>query len=316
MKQRRMAQRHINFTRSNEYEADRVGIESLAEAGFDPLGMATFFEVISRSTAPTEARVPEFLRTHPVGAARIAEARNRARSYPPVERENTRNYGIAKARLSVAGMDTPEKAVAYFENQDYEKQNDADRYGRALAYLRAGRNEDAHGIFEELVGKDQQVIAYHLGLAQSQLALEQVDAARSTYERALSLFPRNMPLVIEYGTALLQLGEADYAHELLLDVMNNEPPTPEQVRLIARAAIAAGDDAEAYYYMAEHSFMVGDLVRGVNFLQQALKLPELQEIQRARFEARIDFVQGFMTPEQLQQMRRLERSPPPIDAKG
>ncbi|MDZ7770881.1 MAG: M48 family metalloprotease [Woeseiaceae bacterium] len=91
-------QQQINFTRSNEYEADRVGIEALAEAGFDPDGMASFFEVISRDTRPHEARLPEFLRTHPVSSSRIAEARGRARDYPSVETENSRGYGIAQAR--------------------------------------------------------------------------------------------------------------------------------------------------------------------------------------------------------------------------
>jgi peptidase E len=39
-------------------------------------------------------------------------------------------------------------------------------------------------------------------------------------------------------------------------------------------------------------------------LQRALALPELQDIQRARFEARIDFIREYMTEEQLQQVQR------------
>jgi predicted Zn-dependent protease len=35
------AQQQINFTRSNEYEADRVGISALAAAGFDPQGISS-----------------------------------------------------------------------------------------------------------------------------------------------------------------------------------------------------------------------------------------------------------------------------------
>ena len=42
------AQQRINFTRANEYEADRVGIGLLAAAGFDPQGMPDFFETMSR----------------------------------------------------------------------------------------------------------------------------------------------------------------------------------------------------------------------------------------------------------------------------
>lgn len=297
-------QQQINFTRAHEYEADRVGISALAQAGFNPDGMASFFEVISRSAAPSELRVPEFLRTHPVSSNRIAEARGRARDYPSVRTEDSRGYGIAKARAIVSSFERPNQAVSHFERQKYVDQSDADRYGRALAYMRNGQYNDALGIFEELVNKDQDVIPYHIGLGQAQLGREDIGGATVTFERALALFPRNVPLVIHYAEGLLQLGEASRAHALLLDLLNNEPPTPEQVRLIARAANDAGDKAESLYYMAEYRFMIGDLVGGVIFLREALAVPELQEIQRIRFEARIDHVQGYMTEEQLQQMRR------------
>jgi predicted Zn-dependent protease len=302
------AQQQINFTRSNEYEADRVGIQALADAGFDPQGMASFFEVISRETRPVESRMPEFLRTHPVSSARIAEARGRARDIEVTALPDSTNYGIAQARLQVSRQSTAEDAVTYFERKAYERQSDTERYGRAVAYMRAGRHNEANRIFEELANKDQKVIAYHIGLAQSQLALEQIDSAEATFERAMQLFPRNVPLIVHYAEALLQLGEAKLAHRILLDLFNNVQPTPEQVRLIARAAIDAGDAAEAHYYMAEYSLMIGDLVQGVHFLRQALAVPELQEIQRIRFEARIDFIREYMTEEQLQQMQRNRRS--------
>ncbi len=297
-------QSQINFTRNHEYEADRVGIAALAQAGFNPQGMASFFEVISRDTRPMEYRLPEFLRTHPVSSARIAEARGRAREYPAVATVDSRSYGLARARTEVSNFERAELAVVYFERQAYARQSDADKYGRAVAFMRAGRPRDAKPIFEELVNREQDVIAYHIGLGQAQLALEDVDGTIVTFERALTLFPRNVPLVVYYAEALLQLEQPAKAHAMLLDLLNNVPPTPEQVRLIARAANEAGDAAEAHYYMAEYRFMIGDLVGGVNFLRQALALPELQEIQRIRYEARIDHIQEYMSEEQLQQMRR------------
>jgi predicted Zn-dependent protease len=134
--------------------------------------------------------------------------------------------------------------------------------------------------------------------------LEQYDLGLETFDRAVELFPRNVPVVIHYGEELLKLGKAKQAHTMLLDLMNNVPPTPEQVRLIARAANEAGDVAESFYYMSEYRLMTGDLIGGIGFLRQALALPELQEIQRIRFEARIDFIRDFMTEEQLKQLQR------------
>lgn len=298
-------QQQINFTRSNEYEADRVGIHALSEAGFDPYGMATFFEVMSRQeTASPDLRIPEFLRTHPVTSTRISEARARAADYERVVSKDSPSYGIAKSRILVNRYDTAAQAVDYFERRSYERQDDFERYGRAVAYQRAGRHLEANEIFKELADKDRKMIAYHIGLGQTQLALEDYESSLQTFERAVELFPRNVPLIIHYAESLLRVGKADRAHELLLDLLNNVPPTPEQVRLIARAANEAGDVAESLYYMSEFRLMTGDLVGGISFLRQALDLPELGEIQRIRFEARIDFIREYLSEEQLKQLQR------------
>ena len=310
------AQAQINFTRSNEYEADRIGMASLAESGFDPDGMASFFEVISRNSASAEYQAPEFLRTHPVSTARIAEARSRARQYPPVNTTDTKNYGIARARLLVSRYEHAEEAVEYFERQDYQFMSSAQRYGLAVAYQRDAQPLKAARIYEQLVNQEPEVIAHHIGLAQSQLALEQIDEAAYTFNKAMELFPRNVPLTIHFAEALLELDQADYAHEVLLDLLNNVPPTPGQVRLIARAADEAGEIAESNYYMAEYSFMIGDLIGGITFLQRALKSPDLEEIQRARFEARIDFIREYMTEEQLQQLQRARSASRNTASKG
>jgi len=74
------AQMQINFTRSDESEADRVGIQTLAKSGFDPDAMADAFEHMQRAIRPgfDENDVPAILMDHPVTTERISEARARA----------------------------------------------------------------------------------------------------------------------------------------------------------------------------------------------------------------------------------------------
>ena len=100
-------QRQINFTRSHEYEADRIGMDVLARAGFDPNGMASFFEKLSRRTSASAQVVPEMLRTHPVSTGRISEARGRARQLAAVNHADSIGYGLAKARLRVLMAQRP-----------------------------------------------------------------------------------------------------------------------------------------------------------------------------------------------------------------
>ena len=298
------AQAQINFTRSNEYEADRIGIASLADAGFDPYGMASFFEVMSRqtTTAPDD-RAPSFLMTHPVTTARIAEARNRARDYGTIRSVDSVSYGIARIRAIVQRFDTAAEAVRHFEQRPYVLQTNIERYGLLLAYLRDGKNYEALDIATYLTETDPKVIAYHIALGDTQMQLGRHADAVATFEHAMALFPRNVPLVIAWAERLLELDRPAEAHAVLLDLLNVVPPTPYQVRLIARAANEAGEAAESLYYLSEYRLMIGDLVGGIRFLQQALGVPELQEIQRMRFEARIDFIREFMTEEQLRRMQ-------------
>ena len=77
-----MQQRQIDYTRSNESEADRVGIRTLARAGYEPEAMAGFFERMSQAMRGNRGgdreRTPDYLQTHPVTTTRISEARERA----------------------------------------------------------------------------------------------------------------------------------------------------------------------------------------------------------------------------------------------
>ncbi|WP_017914028.1 M48 family metalloprotease, partial [Xanthomonas sp. SHU 166] len=75
-----MQQRQIDYTRSNESEADRLGIRTLARSGYDVDAMAGFFERMSLAMRGNQGgySTPDFLMTHPVTTTRISEARERA----------------------------------------------------------------------------------------------------------------------------------------------------------------------------------------------------------------------------------------------
>jgi predicted Zn-dependent protease len=126
--------------------------------------------------------------------------------------------------------------------------------------LALGQTQAAQDKFRVLLDSNDRIIHFHTGFAATQLARGDADGALATYENAIALFPRNVPLTIHYAEALYQNDEPGQAHEILLDLYNQVPPTPEQVRLIALAASAAGDVADAHYYMAEYHLLSGDLM--------------------------------------------------------
>lgn len=286
-------QQQISFTRSNETEADRVGLGLLANAGFDPNGMPSFFETMSRHAGSSEMNIPEMLRTHPVTTSRIAETKERAAQLHVVPEPDSYSYALTRERLRVLSTPPGQDPRAYYAAiiGNEPDATPAEVYGRALALMMGGEPAKAVPMLQRLRDADPTVLQYHTALGQAQLLAGKGDASLATLKRARELFPRNVPVTIRYAESLMQLGDSKRAHEILLDLFNVVPPTPEQAKLTALAANAAGDVADSYYYMSEYHLMSGDLPLAINQLQLALAVPRITGVQRARFEARLDEVQ-------------------------
>jgi predicted Zn-dependent protease len=296
------AQRQINFTRSNEHEADRVGMEVLSSAGFDPDGMATFFEKLSKRYGGQQQFVPAILQTHPVTTERVGEARARARQLPQTTHADSVGYALAKARLQVLTAKSPEAAFALFKDKKDSK-SPADRYGLALSSMRMALNDNAELLFRELIADDPTVIAYRIGQAEALMASGSTESALKVYKDDVRLFPRNVPLTISYAEALITAGQPAAAHKLLLDLLNNVDPTPEQLRLIARAANAEGDVGNAYFYMSYYYQSIGDLRLAINQVRMALETPEVHTVDRSRFEARLRQLVDYLPDDERERQR-------------
>jgi beta-barrel assembly-enhancing protease len=289
-------QQQISFTRANETEADRVGLGILARSGFDPEGMPAFFETLSRHAGSSELNIPEMLRSHPVTSTRIAETKERAEQLDVTPGNDSISYALTRERLRVlstpAGKDPREYYGAIIKNE--ADASTAQIYGQGLAQMVSGHPDKAIPIFQRLREADPTVTQYYTALGQAQLKAGQQKASLATLSKARELFPRNIAVTVRYAETLMQTGDSKRAHEILLDLFNTVPPTPEQARLTALAANAAGDVADSYYYMSEYHIMSGDLPLAINQLQLALAVPKITEVQRARFEARLEEVQQAM----------------------
>ncbi|MFO1407305.1 MAG: M48 family metalloprotease [Steroidobacteraceae bacterium] len=301
------AQAQLNFTRENEYEADRVGISLMAQAGFDPNAMGSFFEEMEHRTQLAPDQIPELLRSHPVTSNRIAEARARAAQYPqPVVRDSI-GYAVTRERVRVLTTPAGQDPRAYYASLiGSEADNSiAEAYGKALAQMVAGDPKSAVPTFERLVAAHPEIMQFHTALAQALVASGDTRAGLQVLEKARELAPRNVPVTVRYAEALLKAGRPKRAHEVLLDLFNNVPPSQDQIRLTAIAANAAGDVADAYSYMAEYHLMSGDLPLAANQLELALSVPGLTAVQRSRYEARLREIRDAMP----QDRQRMEQQP-------
>lgn len=65
----------LKFSRDDEREADRVGLQILTRAGWDARGMTDLFETLRREATRDPAAIETFFSTHPAPADRMAQLR-------------------------------------------------------------------------------------------------------------------------------------------------------------------------------------------------------------------------------------------------
>jgi beta-barrel assembly-enhancing protease len=94
-------QGQLNFSRDAEREADRIGYSVLTRAGFAPGGMAAMFEKLDHSSRLNDSGGFPYLRTHPLNAERIGEARSRLGTAPPAPPVSVLAHAAAQARARV-----------------------------------------------------------------------------------------------------------------------------------------------------------------------------------------------------------------------
>lgn len=332
-----MMQRQINHTRAAEQEADRLGIQTLARAGYDPDAMAGFFGRMGRISRAGggEGGVPEFLRTHPVTTNRISEARDRAqrmRQDPPRDFSSRRaghshpllpaglaldrdvlggprqshRFDLARERLRVLTAPSPPQAVDEYRRigeRSRDGLSDAQRYGYALARIRHGQAQAAVTELQSLIERHPTDHWLTLALAEAQHQAGDHATAVETYESLHRSMPNNLAVALSYAQALNETGTREAglrAQTLLRPIARSSAADFSYQRILARASELAGDDIRAAEAHAEVAFLNGRAEDALNQLRGLQQRNDLDYVQRARIDARITEV----TPIVLEMQRQ------------
>jgi len=309
-----MIQSKLDFTRKHEKEADRIGLTILLDAGFDPQGMAAFFERLQRAGRFHENGAPSYLRTHPITFERIADIQNRTREMPYRQVPDSIDFLMVRAKLR-ALQGKPQDAVAQFKARLDEKRytNEAiERYGYIHALLRDKKNKQANTelahlyqmlqtdssssvLTDHLLGKavrieHKNVIAGAMieTLAASvKLANGKITEAFNIYKDALKIYPQHRALIHGYADALIKNKQIDTALEFInkqLPLFQNDA---QLFSLQAQCYALLGDRMLEHRAQAEVYFLKGHYAGAIDQLQTALQNDNGNFYQLSSVEARL-----------------------------
>lgn len=280
-------QNKLDFSRSQEWEADRQGIEILAHADQDPRAMADFFEQLEHAERFRRGGAPEFLRTHPVTVARLAEARDRAEQFPKRKEGDNTIFRHIQARLRVLTGTDPAQSVRDARMRAEQQNDDEARYELALALTRTNNLTDAATLMSALLERHKDNPTYIAAMTRIDMARREDITAERRLAAALKLYPGHAALTPLYARLLLQMGKAARAVEIMRPFVrdNAERLPPLHMRLLAEAEAASGQALESAQTMAEFHYLNGQTRQAIETLEQAAA--KAQALDNAYAQARI-----------------------------
>ena len=294
------AQHQLSFSRAHEQEADRVGIEMLYRAGYDPENMANFFEILQQHTRLAQNDIPEFLLTHPVTASRIADARNRAAALPPIPKNSQSDHGysvfptafeIAKTRIEVltSTQQQQNEAISILEKIISKKQKltPLRQYEIALRYQKIDEYDKARHWFNALLKSEPQRISYIVAAAENEIADQKYQTAIRLMREKLLIYPNNYELTTLYAQAALLNHEATDAQAALQNLIRANHFRPATYKLLATASQQAGRNSEAYEALGEYYYELGDINIAIKHFEAALENSDNDKIRNLRLKAKI-----------------------------
>ncbi|WP_032096453.1 MULTISPECIES: M48 family metalloprotease [unclassified Alteromonas] len=283
------AQLQIDYTRSNEQEADRIGIAMLARAGFDPKGAASFFSTMAEEYRMV-SRPPARLLTHPLTETRIADARNRANDYPRRYLPINKQFELAKARIKSRYSFDADYSLEYYQaavDQQAQRSREASLYGLTLAYMRNEENKKAQKILDELLEKDPTNLFYLDAATDIYIALGEPLKAVEMLKPHVTHNPRNQVLALNQANALISAQKYDEAIILLKDFLLVKKDYQVAYQMMSEAYQKAKRFSQMHQSKAEVYALYGAYNRAVDELQYAYNFAGDNHLQKQRIRARI-----------------------------
>ena len=227
--------KQLTYSRNQEREADRIGMQYMYRSGYNPHSMADFFEVMHRSTSRLSF-LPDFWFTHPLTTERMSEARLRANQLPAVKRNlNDQDFDIIKWYSRVLSGQTNAEQLILLDQQN----NFAGQLALTVYHIQRSDFPAAQAVLNRAKMHNQMHPLQVLFQTDIYLAQNQLDAALKSVSSAARIMPENRALNYKYAETLIRAKQPDQARAIVQRFLNQNSRDVSGWRLMQLAANAS-----------------------------------------------------------------------------
>lgn len=283
--------RQLSYSRDQEREADRIGMQFMYGSGYNPQSMADFFETMNRATSRVSF-LPDFWLTHPLTTQRMSEARLRANQFPSIPYSNTQQQ-----------FDIIKWYTAVISNQVSENQLNSVAQGKnfagilALSAYHLGRGD--YALAQENLNVAAKINTNHnlLSLIQADIYLGQnkVEEALATILPKQKIMPENRALSFKLAEIYLMKNDFLASERILNKFIQYNTRDISAWNLLQRAANLDKDNplrtVNVLRYRAEAEYWKGSEERAIKSLLHAQRLAKNNNIMSAKIDNRLKIMQ-------------------------
>ncbi|MFW2041278.1 M48 family metalloprotease [Acinetobacter sp. ULE_I053] len=283
--------KQLSYSRNQEREADRIGMQFMYGAGYDPESMADFFETMHRSTSRLSF-LPDFWLTHPLTTERMSEARLRANQFPKVPfRAQQSDFNIIKWYTAViSGQATERQLLALAQSN-----NLAGLLALSEFYLLQGDYDNA----QTQLNLAKKVNAEHtlVTLIQTDIYLgrNKLDDAYQTIISKQIITPENRALSYKLAEVYIRQQKSKEAEQLVNRFVNKNNKDIIGWQLLQQAANLDKKNpmrtVNVLRNRAEVQYWSGDEENAIKSLLHAKRLAKENNAMSARIDTRLKVMQ-------------------------
>lgn len=263
-----IVQDRLAYSRRFEEEADRIGLDTLAAAGYAPSAMVRMLTAMQQKARLQGGTPPEFLLTHPITDSRLSDTQQRAaRATAPSTLPDQTRYQMMRARalLQVHKDSTAQARQILRQSTDDPV---ALGYFDALVKARKGNTQDALALLDQLHEQAPDYTAIPATAAHLALQARRHQEAAERSRRLLRVVPDHLPTQLTLAQARLHL-DPEAAFEQLRSVTAEHPDHPQAFDLLAQAAGRTDRSGWGHLARAEFLQLTGHIDRAIKQLDIA-----------------------------------------------
>jgi predicted Zn-dependent protease len=275
-----MQQMSINYTRSNEKEADRIGFNNLVKAGFDPNDMTMMFQRMQDRYQNEDSEQFSYLMTHPLPSERLTDMRIRSdglkKNSKNSFRDNMDFYLMQKRAQVWAEKDTKKLIKIFKKNLKSQNRNIlvSNKYGLSLAYKKNKDFEKGFSILRELIKEIPNNLVLESSLMELHLAAGNYYEAISLGKNILEIHENNYSASMLLADAYIENEQSEIAEKLLKYLAKDRQTDPNVWFKLAEAQGLSGNILELHRSRAEFFILTGRHDAAVFQLKEALSLSQ------------------------------------------